>query len=69
MTCRGEAFVGQDAITYNLTIIRCSLALNHPIQEEVLGSNILDHDAIPRKIYNLGCLVFTFCHSMFMVFN
>ena len=48
-----SAFVVQDAITYNLTIIRCSLALNRPIQEEVLGSNILDPDAIPGKICNL----------------
>ena len=69
MTGRGEAFVSQDAVADNLAIISCSLALNRPIQEEILCSNNLDPDAIPGKICNLVCFVFAFCHSMFMVFN
>ena len=70
MTCCLEAFFSQYAITHNFAIIRCSLALNRPIQEEVLGPDILNHDAIPGKICNFVLvLVFTFCHSMFVVLN
>ena len=70
MPCRIEAFVSQYAITHHLAIIRCSLALKHPIQEEILGMDVLDHDAIPGRIYNF-VLVFVpiVYHSMFMVLN
>ena len=66
--CR-EAFFSNYAVTYRLTIIRCplALALNRPIQEKVLGTNILKHDTLARIIDNfVFVLVPIFCHSVFV---
>ena len=70
MPGRLEAFVSNYAVTHHLAIIRCPLALNRPVQEEILGMNILQHDAIPGMIDDfIFVLVPIFSHSMFVSFD
>ena len=56
-----DAFVSNYAVTHHLAIIRCPLALNRPIQEKILGTNILEHDTVPGIIDNFVFVFVTFC--------
>ena len=70
MPGRIEAFVSFYAVTHHLAIIRCPLALNRPVQEEILGTNILQHDTVPRMIDDfIFVLVPIFSHFMFVSFD